>query len=70
MDLCEETVSTPGERVRMQWWEKEELGLVGARKTSVATAEADRDWMGWKSDKRKEEESWAGIAVENITYQN
>ena len=42
MYLCEETKTTPGAWMGMQWWEKAGIELTGARERAAA-AEADED---------------------------
>ena len=53
LDVCEETKSTPGERVGVMWWEQAAIDLAGARETVTAAEEADRDGMVWKSERGK-----------------
>ena len=41
LDLCEGSERAPGERVRMRWWQQEEIDLVGAQEAASAVAEEE-----------------------------
>ena len=67
IDLCELAERAPGSRVRMQWWEQEDINLVGSREAAVAAGGGGGEKTGWGSYEEDKKEDSRGGALEEIT---